>query len=391
MVHALIAAAALSVAGPAAAKFSVSLPPSPQDVRTVDFGTHDLGGPRVVREILVTNTGLTTIVVPAPVVADRIPNPIGTMPLSRPRPPGPFALDRETCSLGPLAPGASCRVWVALSPSLSSRPSPLAASDVSSLTIAPVGDMTRRISLVALVRHPVRLITAVSKPLRLGSVRPGRTSQRRSVSMVAYGSYEIVGGQIVLEGDALDQFEIVDNGCTGALLAPFSRCQFAVLFAPTAPGVKQAVVRVRGPGDALPRTDLEVRGTGLPTMTTTMRTLARRGGHYISGGKIARLLAKRRFSLGVHNWPAAGVVRASLTLLGGPGGSTRLLATSRPTRVTGTGAEPVFVRTRPRALRALRAVGARPKVILRFQLTERDGAKAVGRHRVRVSVPPMPR
>lgn len=351
--------------------------PGPVSGRTVvAFGTHDVAAAPVVKRITVVNTGEETLTVPRPVVAPLLAIRDGRV--------DPFELVSETCSAAPLQPDAVCAIDVRMTPSRSTRAQQRGPNENSELTIQPVGKPLSKVRLEAWVLHPLKLSPMVRPPLRLGWVRPGRVSAPKTMTLFGRGNYEILGGQVILGGADADQFSIEADRCSNVMLQPFTRCTYDVKFAPTSPGAKSASVAIVGGGANPPSSTMTVEGTGLPTVATTLRTLVKRGGYRIAGPRLMRLLAQRRFSLGLHNWPAAGNVRAWVELVV-PGGGRRVLAESRAMSVTGTGGAPVVVRVRGGARRALSSHGRRRTAVVRFQLTESDGVTTAGERRVRVS------
>jgi hypothetical protein len=377
----LATAGAGALAVPAAAQTlssqTVKVPAGPRDRPVVAFGTHDVAAAPVVQPIVLLNSSVETITLAPPVVQ----NPMTTFQKRT----DPFALDGETCSAVPLAPGQWCTVYVRLTPALSrgASRSPRRAGDYSYLIVTPAGKPATRVTLEAHVRHPSLLVPIGSTPLRFGRARVGSVSMTRRVRLEVQGSYDLVAGRVTLEGEDASQFRISADQCSGLSLKPFALCSYEVAFAPTSAGLKSAAVEVVGAGGSPPRTTQTVFGTGLPTGAQTLRLLARRAGYLIAGGRLVRLLTRPRFSLGSHAWPAAGSVRAWVEVATPSG--RRSLAESRSMPVLGTGRDPVMVKVRKGALRALTARGKRRWAIVRFQLTGADGVAAVGERRLRVS------
>ncbi len=377
----LVAAGACAAASPATAQTppfqTVKVPAGPRDRPVVAFGTYDVASAPVVQPIVLLNSSAETITLAPPVVE----NPMTTF-LKR---ADPFALDGQTCSAVPLAPGQWCTVYVRLTPALSRGPSRSArhASDYSYLIVTPAGKPATRVTLEAQVRHPSLLVPIASTPLRLGRVRAGSVSTTKPVTLRVLGSYDLVAGRVTLQGEDASQFRVAADQCSGLSLKPFALCSYEVAFAPTSAGLKSATVEVIGAGGSPPRTTHSVLGTGLPTVAQTLRLLARRAGYLIAGGRLVRLLARPRFSLGSHAWPGAGSLRAWVEVVTPSG--RRSLAASRPMQVLGTGRDPVSVKVREGALRELTARGRRRRAIVRFQLATPDGATAVGERRLRVS------
>ncbi len=327
----------LAAAAPAVAMTlppdSVILPTSIYHRPSVDFGSHDLSAAPVVRQVVIFNAGSTPLSLPAPTVE--------RPSVLRGPEPDVFSLVGETCFQWPLQPEATCTATIRLTPSLSTSPRGN-GSVISNLIVRPAGAPVTTVRLGARVLHPSFLSPMVRPPLKLGWVRPGRASAPRQMTLQVIGGYDLVPGALTLGGPDADQFRISGNRCSGVPLKPHARCTYDVTFAPTSSGRKTAVVTVAGTRAS--REALAVEGTGLPTVGATLRVLARRAGYLIAGPKLAGLLSKRRFSLGLHSWPVAGKLQARVEVVTPSG--RRLLAESQPTPVLGTGREPVMVKVR---------------------------------------------
>jgi hypothetical protein len=378
----LVVAGASALAGPATAQTlpsqTVNVPAGPRDRPVVKFGTHDVGAAPVVQPIVLLNSSAEMIALEPPVVQ----NPMAIFQ----KRVDLFALDGQTCSTASLGPGQSCTVYLRLTPSLSQGPSrsPRRPVDYSTLIVTPVGKQATRVRLEADIRHPPVLVPTPATPLRLGRVRPGSRSPGTGVALQMVGSYDITAGRVTVAGADADQFAVYDDRCSGVFFKPFARCSYEVAFVPTSPGPKSAELTIVGAGSSPPRSNLAVYGTGLPTVATALRTLARRSGYRIAGSRLVRLLTRKRFSLGFHAWPAAGTVRASVAVVE-PGGGIRVLARSRSMRVSPDGAEPLVIWVRPGARRALVGHGPRRKAIVKLRFTGADRGVVNGERRLWVS------
>lgn len=348
----------------------IPLPSSGPD-QTLSFGDHDAVAQPVIREVVFANLDDEPLTIGTPVVTGEA-----------------FSLTGETCSGAPLEQYGACSVDVRLSPAAASKRGILRdGQETGRLLLHIDGKPTVTTRLRARIMHPLTLspmgFTRPALPMWLGAVRVGRTGAPKVVTLSASGSYPAAAGQVVIEGADADQFRIVANRCSGVVLAHPARCSYDVQFVPTSIGVKQAAAVIVGAGASSSRSLVPLQGKGRPSVQVTLDVLARRAGYRIGGSHLRRQLAKRKFSLGLHAWPVAGQVEATIELLRPDGLARRVLARGRPVQVTGAGREPIAVDVRPGARRALRF--GRWRAELRLRLVESDGTESVGVRRVRVS------
>lgn len=167
----------------------------------------------------------------------------GNLPLnvlSIEQPDAPFMVAGGDCPQPPfeLAPGESCAVELRFVPV---DPSP----EVGEVGVAAQLETT--LGAVELWGNVTRPIADLDPgAIDFGDVPSGQPPAEQLVTLGNTGDFALTVDGLSLSGPAAADFELVagQDGCSGVVVQPGNACGFTLRFAPTAPGVRQATLRL---------------------------------------------------------------------------------------------------------------------------------------------------
>jgi len=90
---------------------------------------------------------------------------------------------------------------------------------------------------------------AASEPTNFGSAAVGSAGVIRTIEIANSGNYPGGAFIAVIAGGAIGSFQLLDESCTGVMLAPGSSCNMVVRFQPLSSGVKTARLGLFGDSD----------------------------------------------------------------------------------------------------------------------------------------------
>jgi uncharacterized repeat protein (TIGR01451 family) len=86
-------------------------------------------------------------------------------------------------------------------------------------------------------------------------VQVGTVSEPRTFSIYNHGDFSVTIQNISITGQNPNDFQVVDDPCTGTSLGPGLSCEFGVAATPTAPGQRRATISVQNDGLTSPAQD----------------------------------------------------------------------------------------------------------------------------------------
>ncbi len=185
-----------------------------------DFGQQLVGGTSAPQAFVVTNSGTASMT-------------LGEVELSG-EDPGEFEQGRSTaCSDATLEPGEECTVVVAFAPT--------SPNGFSATLLFPGEAPTTSVGLEGLGVQPA--ISSSPTSVDFGSQQIGAgAGTAEAINVVNSGSGPLEIGTVALAGTDPGEFAIESDECTGETLTPEGECTVVVAFAPTATGVRSAVL-----------------------------------------------------------------------------------------------------------------------------------------------------
>lgn len=240
-------------------------------------------------------------------------------------------LPRPAGELGSPAASPNCGSDEGMTcPALGPSGSPRLSADGSVVAFVSAGDDLLREPCCAgavftrELQPRIETMTTDFGPVGLGA------STERTVVLRNVGFGPLVVDGLSLSGTDAQEFALpgVEN-CAGTTLHATETCSVAVSFAPTVPGPRQAVLRVRQPDGTTDEVNLIAEGTetpaGEPPMPPGPPPLPRPGGQLVIapdpldfGGSQPALVALAPRTLHVRNAAAVPVVVTSVGVLEGP-------------------------------------------------------------------------
>jgi len=154
---------------------------------------------------------------------------------------GDFAVRDQTCTRGPVAPGAICEIPVEFIPKTAgSRAAQLVVTDN-----AP--GSPRRVSLAGTVAPPRPTPAAKIAPsaLRFGSAVVGRTGTPGNVQVMSVGTSALKIAGVQLGGANVADFTIASETCTASPVRPDTSCTIVVSFTPRSAGRRTGILAIR--------------------------------------------------------------------------------------------------------------------------------------------------
>lgn len=189
-----------------------------------------------------------------------------------------FAFVSDACGGVTLAPAASCSMTFSFSPTAP-------GNRLGTLTVSsddPTGPKQSTLFGVGLTagdfpvpgsgvvvisggggtgeRGPILHLTP--DPTRFTPTVVGLTSVDHVLSGLSVGSLPVKVDQVVLGGEHVDEFEIVSDTCTGAVIAPLEGCAIGLRFSPAERGERVGEITVRSNAIGSPQT-VPLEGLGL--------------------------------------------------------------------------------------------------------------------------------
>jgi HYDIN/CFA65/VesB-like, Ig-like domain len=152
---------------------------------------------------------------------------------------GTFWVGNSDCWGGPVQPGGSCSIDVYFGPS---EPVEYAAT----LRVRSAG-ADFEAGLGGEGASP--RFTSEPNPVDFGSAKVGSEGATREIEVVNAGNWP--GGMFiaVISGGAVASYQLLDENCTGRLIAPAEACTAQVRFRPVSEGVKRATLSLFGESD----------------------------------------------------------------------------------------------------------------------------------------------
>jgi uncharacterized repeat protein (TIGR01451 family) len=210
---------------------------------TVDFGSFQAGGTTPGTTVTLTNSSG----VPATAVG------VGLTGSN----PDQFTLSNDSCGGGPLAPGATCAVDVAFSPTAHGS-----SDAVVRFTTDVARNLTIDVPLSGFGTAPSVTLSATS--LAFPNTPNGETSKAQVVTVRNTGDGVLHVSSLVFSGEDAASFTVTDDTCTGFAVAAGAKCAVAVAFAPTTIGAADASLRFHDDTLDAPST-IALAGTGVPS------------------------------------------------------------------------------------------------------------------------------
>ncbi len=105
------------------------------------------------------------------------------------------------------------------------------------------------------------VIGAASEPTNFGSAAVGSAGVTKTIEITNSGNYPGGAFIAVIAGGAIGSFQLLDESCTGFMLAPGSSCNMVVRFQPLSTGVKTARLGLFGDSDGGAQVTLTGVGT----------------------------------------------------------------------------------------------------------------------------------
>jgi len=206
---------------------------------SIAFGELEVGEQSGPRATSVTNTGNLDL-------------DIGTLAIAGAN-PGDYQFAADTCSGQILPPGADCSFEVGFKPSATGT----RVAEVTISSNAPSSPDTVALSGTGLAPPELLLSPAF---IDFGEQPLNVPTPAEAITIMNIGAGELLLELLELAGLHPDDYMIVFDGCSGALLATDETCQVELDFAPLAPGVRQAELAVPSNDPAGPHA-VELIGT----------------------------------------------------------------------------------------------------------------------------------
>lgn len=153
-----------------------------------------------------------------------------------------YAIVADGCSGTTLAPGDACSVELRFEPSVLGP---------QSATLTVSGDAPGGPQQVTLAGAGVQPLLAVTPAaLDLGAIDVGQASPPQALAVIndatgpGAGPLSFGGGAVTVAGADAASFQLTDDGCSGAVLAPGDSCAVEVRFSPASQGAKAANLRL---------------------------------------------------------------------------------------------------------------------------------------------------
>ena len=205
---------------------------------SVDFGDVDVGQVSAAQTVVLQNTGTGDL-------------DIGNLSFSGLN-TGDFALGNDSCSSQTIAPAATCSFDVTLTPSATGTRSAQvdipsnAPSSPNAVSLAGTGVQTPIVSLLP-------------QTLDFGEVTAGESAVKILV-IENMGNGTLAPGTVSIQGIHAVDFSVQVNNCAGMQLTAGQFCGVDVRFAPSAPGVRKAALRLESNAPTSPDI-VDLRGT----------------------------------------------------------------------------------------------------------------------------------
>jgi hypothetical protein len=164
---------------------------------------------------------------------------------------GSFRLLDESCSLAPLAPGATCTAHVRFTPQ---------SSGPKLARLALFGDDDGGTMAVLSGEGVAPVVTLAPDAFDFGALAAGDRGTARAFLVRNDGKATLDLDSTTLTGADPDQFLLAGDECSDNRLAPGAECLVRVRFAPDGAGAKAATLRVRGAAGGF---SAALTGTGL--------------------------------------------------------------------------------------------------------------------------------
>ncbi len=166
-----------------------------------------------------------------------------------------FAITADACSNTILAPAATCDYDVTFFPE----------DDVSyTATVSiPSNDPNSPFSYTVTGTGIIPGLVANPANLAFGNQDVGSSSAPQTVTFSNTGAADVTVANVSLVGTNLDDFEIVQDGCSGQALIPAGTCQVRGVFSPESAGAKSAALLVLSDDVDNPFLSVALTGTGI--------------------------------------------------------------------------------------------------------------------------------
>src|SRR3989441_441648 len=225
---------------------SVSVSPA-----SLSFGSVAVGITSAAQNVQVTNTGSVGMSVSSVTIT------------------GPFAISQNSCLAsgtwnGVMAPGTKCDLYVVFAPTVAGTAAgTFIFSDTATaylFTLALPGAL------------PVSSVSVAPASLSFGSLTTGATSAAQDVQITSTGSAGVSVSSVTITGPfAISQNSCLASGTWNGVIAPGTKCDLYVVFAPTAGGTATGTLSISALGNVYPVT---LAGTGVLPPDTTPPTVS---------------------------------------------------------------------------------------------------------------------
>lgn len=231
--------------------------------KAIAFGTQAIGTPTAPTTVTVTNTGNAALTVAGVSIGGDTRD---------------FALRSQTCTAGPIAPGASCSVGVAFDPISSGAKS-------GHVQFVDNARSASRVELSGAGASPKSVLSATS--LSFPSTLTNATSPAQTLTVRNEGVAPLTISTLSFNGAGARSFAVASQTCTTAPVAVGGSCTISLTFQPLSAGALAATLHVVGnaPGTQ-PTVALSGRGT---SRAAAAKFPAKRGFGAVAVGRLSKV------------------------------------------------------------------------------------------------------
>jgi archaellum component FlaF (FlaF/FlaG flagellin family) len=165
-----------------------------------------------------------------------------------------FAIGSQTCSVGVLAPSASCTIGVYAAPSA-------VGPETGQLTISD--NATGAPQAVALSAVGLGGLASLSTTsVDFGSVRVNSKSAPGTITLTNTGNIAVKVSKATLSGPNKGEYTITSETCQNQTVEPGASCQVVIIFRPESAGARPAILTLTDSALNSPQT-VSLSGTGV--------------------------------------------------------------------------------------------------------------------------------
>lgn len=231
--------------------------------KAIAFGTQAIGTSTAPSTVTVTNTGNAALTVSGVSIGGDTRD---------------FALRSQTCTAGPIAPGASCSIGVAFDPISSGAKS-------GHVQIADNARSTARVELSGAGASPKAVLSASS--LTFPNTLTSATSPAQVVTVRNEGAAPLTISTLAFSGAGTRSFDVGSQTCTATPVPVGGTCTISLTFQPLATGALAATLHVvsNAPGT---QPAVSLKGTGT-ARTAAAKLPARKGFGTVTVGRLSKV------------------------------------------------------------------------------------------------------